>query len=258
MIEREKFSDRIRLLSGGVTIDGQSDSISLTEEQIRDLHIYMEMLLDWNQKMNLTNITETDQVITKHFLDCIAGSHLFCPGASIVDIGTGAGFPGMVLNIVRKDCSFVLMDALKKRLTFLEEVRNQLALPDCALVHTRAEDAGREKCYREQFDAACARAVAPLPVLLEYSIPFVKVGGCFIAYKGPGLEEEIRNSANALKVLGCSVESVHRAAMKPLSCFDQGDPADEGWEHLIAVIRKEKPTHPIYPRKQAKIKNETL
>lgn len=255
-MEIEKFAGEWQRLYAGLKLDGKDPQLSVSSQQIEAFALYMNELLEWNEKMNLTNITLPHQVITKHFLDCLVGSSLIPQNASVIDIGTGAGFPGMVLNIHRPDASFVLMDALQKRLNFLDEVVRELNLKNTRLVHDRAEDAGQKKEYREQFDVSCARAVASLPCLLEYSIPFVKVGGIFLAYKGPGLVEEVEEAQHALKVLGCRVEAIHTVTMASIQSPE--GTSEEGWEHKIAVIRKEKPTHSIYPRKQAKIKSNPL
>lgn len=227
-------------------IDSKAGTLTITDDEADRLYRYMELLLEWNQKMNLTALTDPREIMTKHFLDSAAGQ-AFLPAGRIADIGTGAGFPGLVLKIMQPERQLVLMDALNKRLNFLKEVCGDLGLSGVELVHERAEEAGRKEIYRQQYEAVVARAVAPLPVLLEYCIPFVKTGGMFLAYKGPGLQEELLQSKNALKVLGCTVEGTHEIK----------EP-EEGWSHWIAVVRKEKPTPLLYPRRQAKIKKEPL
>ena len=230
----------------GLRLDGKKAELPITAQQAEELYQYMELLLCWNEKMNLTALTDPMDILSKHFLDSAAGGALL-PAGSIADIGTGAGFPGVVLKILNPEHPVVLMDALQKRLSFLQEVCSELGLQGVELVHERAEEAGQKKEYRSQYDCAVSRAVAPLPILLEYCIPMVKTGGIFLAYKGPALQEELSASSHALGLLGCTVESVHKITLD-----------GEDWEHIIAVIRKEKPTHPIYPRRQAKIKKDPL
>lgn len=176
----------------------------LTPEIISRLNTYGNLLLSWNEKINLTAITAPEEVLYKHFYDCILFFKNTNPpkGACVADVGTGAGFPGMVLKIVRPDLQVTLIDSLNKRLLFLNEVINTLGLDGITTVHMRAEDAGKSRLYRESFDIACARAVASLPVLLEYCLPLVKKGGSFVAMKGPSAAEEAENSLNAAKLLG--------------------------------------------------------
>lgn len=240
-----EWMDKLRQKAEILEIDGVAGQLEITEEQGQKLYQYMELLLSWNEKMNLTALTEPEDILSKHFLDSAAG-RIFLPKGKVADVGTGAGFPGLVLKILEPKRHIVLMDALQKRLNFLQEVCGELKLEDVEIVHERAEEAGQKGLYRGQYEAVAARAVAPLPVLLEYCVPLLKVGGVFLAYKGPGLTEELHQSEHAMNVLGCSVESVHNIRI----------PGD--WEHMIALIRKEKPTHSIYPRRQAKIKKEPL
>lgn len=181
----------------------ESFGVFIDSPAIERLNNYGNLLLEWNQSINLTAITEPQEVLYKHFYDCI----LFFKnvqvktGAEIIDVGTGAGFPGMVLKIIRPDIRLTLLDGLKKRLTFLDTVLDSLGL-EARTLHLRAEEGGKDRRLRESFDIACARAVANLPVLLEYCLPFVRVSGEFIAMKGPSAEKETAESFNALKVLG--------------------------------------------------------
>ncbi len=172
---------------------------ALTSAQREKFVRYYEMLLDWNARMNLTNITEKEQVAQKHFADSLAALPLLPENARVADVGTGAGFPGVPLLIVRPDLELVLIDSLEKRLKFLQAVLDELGL-QAQIVHARAEDAGRDKLLRASFDAALSRAVAPLPTLLELTVPLVKVGGSAIAYKG-NAGEELASSENAARVL---------------------------------------------------------
>ncbi|MFQ8951628.1 MAG: 16S rRNA (guanine(527)-N(7))-methyltransferase RsmG, partial [Oscillospiraceae bacterium] len=186
----EKITDRCAEF--GVKIDRE-----ITER----LNLYGNLLLEWNEKINLTAITAPEDVLYKHFYDCILFFKAVTPdkNAEIIDVGTGAGFPGMVLKIIRPDLKITLLDSLNKRLLFLNEVISQLGLQDISTVHMRAEDAGRAPAHREKYDIACARAVASLPILMEYCLPLVKKGGSFIAMKGASAAEE---KALSLKAAG--------------------------------------------------------
>ena len=178
----------------------------LSAEQLDMFETYYAMLADWNTRVNLTAITEPEDVAKKHFLDSLAAAPYLKPNASIVDVGTGAGFPGLPLLILRPDLKVTLMDSLQKRLVFLEAVCKELKLK-AELVHARAEDAGQNPKYREKFDVALTRAVSALPVLCELTLPLVKVGGVSIAYKGDSAEE-LAASKNALSVLHATAERV--------------------------------------------------
>ena len=179
---------------------------SLSALQIDQFERYYEFLISENKKYNLTAITEKNDVIFKHFLDsCLAEKNII-KNAKIIDIGSGAGFPSIPLKILRPDIKFVLVDSLNKRVNFLNELIKILNLQDVEAVHARAEDYIKDN--REKFDYAVARAVAPLNTLLEYLVPYVKVGGECLIYKSQKLEDEIETSQNALKVLGCKVEKI--------------------------------------------------
>lgn len=183
--------------------------LELDETAINRLNLYGNLLLEWNQKINLTAITEPEDVLFKHFYDCL----LFFKavkvekGAKIIDVGTGAGFPGLVLKIARPDIELTLLDGLNKRLIFLADVLEKTGLT-AELVHSRAEEGGKSVKYREKFDFACARAVANLPALSEYCIPFVKKGGYFVALKGASASEEAAAAQNAYKILGCEKPTI--------------------------------------------------
>lgn len=198
--------------------------------------------------MNLTAITDEHGVAVKHFADSLTLYNFVevKKNASIIDVGTGAGFPGVVLKIARPDIKLTLLDSLNKRLTFLDTVLKDTGL-DSELVHSRAEEGGKNKLYREKFDIAVSRAVARLNVLCEYCLPYVKVGGSFVAMKGPNADEELDGAKNALKLLGGKVEKVHKFNL----------PCDEG-ERTIIVIKKAKPTPKQYPRISGKIKSQPL
>ena len=205
----------------------------LSSAQLDQFETYYAMLADWNTRVNLTAITEPEDVAKKHFLDSLAAAPYLKPNASIVDVGTGAGFPGLPLLILRPDLKVTLMDSLQKRLVFLEAVCKELKLK-AELVYARAEDAGQNPKYREKFDVALTRAVSALPVLCELTLPLVKVGGVSIAYKGDSAEE-LAASKNALSVLHATAERVVI-------------PADYGARELV-IISKNGTTPKQYPRK---------
>lgn len=192
----------------------QKFGIELPPSAPDKLDRYAQLLVEWNQKMNLTAITEPQEIVWKHFVDSLLllKAAELPQGASLIDVGTGAGFPSMPVKIAREDLKVTMLDSLQKRLTFLAEVNDQLGL-DCSFVHSRAEDGGKQKNLRERFDFATARAVANLRDLAEYCLPYVRVGGSFIALKGPDVEEEVREAKNAIATMGGKVEKGY-----PLPC----------------------------------------
>lgn len=215
--------------------------ISLDEEQIGKFFIYRDILKDWNQRMNLTAIEDDREIIIKHFIDSIS----ICPiikdkGSKIIDVGTGAGFPGIPVKIVYPDLKVKLLDSLKKRIGFLDEVINRLGLKEISAVHSRAEEMGQQTDYREKYDISVARAVANLPVLLEYCLPFVKVGGYFIAMKGSSMDE-LGSSKKALDELGGKIEEVMEFNL-PFSDIKRN----------VVVVKKFRQTPTKYPRKSGK------
>lgn len=214
--------------------------INLTDLQLEQFMCYKSLLQEWNEKMNLTAITEDKEVITKHFLDCMTihkAVDMNCQ-KTVIDIGTGAGFPGLVIKIAFPHIDVTLVDALKKRLIFLEEVIKKLELQGIECIHSRAEDLGKQKGYREGFDICASRAVANLAVLSEYTLPFVKVDGYLMALKGQKIEEELEQGEKALKILGGKLEEVVHTGV-PFTDLN----------HKIARIKKIKPTPGKYPRK---------
>ena len=193
----------------------EKEKINITKRQACQFLQYYDLLIEWNEKINLTAITDFEDVCIKHFLDSASICHLFSSfdetekflsDKSIADIGTGAGFPGVCLKILFPKLKVTLIDSLDKRIKFLNEVISKLELSDICAVHGRVEDLAKDKQYRENFDFATARAVASLPVLSEYCIPFVKVGGYFISYKSEKANEELSLSENAFKLLGARFE----------------------------------------------------
>ena len=237
----------------------QSCGISLKQETAEKLDIYARLLVEWNGKMNLTAITAPDEIVTKHFVDSLtAGTLLPAAGKeplTLVDVGTGAGFPGVPLALWRPDIRLTLLDSLNKRLVFLETVCRELELP-VTLVHARAEEAGRRKDMREHFAVATARAVAALPTLCEYCLPLVRPGGCFIALKGPSGPEEVTASANALTRLGGEIGEVYQLRLPSVG----GDTAagEDSVSRTLILVRKISPTPAAYPRASAKIAKQPL
>ena len=203
------------------------------ERALDRFELYQRLLLEWNEKMNLTAITDPVEVARKHFADSLAALPYLQPGTKVIDVGTGAGFPGVPLLILRPELQLTLADSLQKRLTFLETLLRELGL-HAQLVHGRAEDLGQNRLYREQFDAALSRAVAGLPVLLELTTPFVKVGGAAIAYKGDAAEE-LEKAKSAAFLLHVQLRQVELAS-------------DLGKRCLIFADKKA-PTPKAYPRK---------
>ena len=204
------------------------------------LEVYLRLLQEWNRKMDLTAVEEEAEMLDRHFIDSLAvlRTKMIIPGASLIDVGTGAGFPGMVLAIARPDLRVTLMDAQQKRLKFLEAVQNATGTGNTVILHARAEDAARSRSHREHYDLAAARAVAPLNILCEYLLPFVKTGGCALCWKGPALLKELEAGRQAANLLGGRLEV-------PISCPVEG----REWEHTILPIRKTEKTPSAYPRK---------
>ncbi len=228
--------------------------VTLTDAACEKLDTYARLLVEWNEKMNLTAITAPDEVVVKHFADSLTALPLLPEreGLSLIDVGTGAGFPGIPLAIARPDLRLTLLDSLNKRLTFLQAVCEAVGLA-AQTVHARAEEGGRNPALRERFDVATARAVAALPTLSEYCLPFVKQGGRFIALKGPESETEATAAAAGIRLLGGSTPAVHTLQLpaRPLDGLEQAT-------RRIFVIEKRKPTPAAYPRPTAKIKAKPL
>lgn len=222
--------------------------IDLSEKQLLSFQTYAELLLEWNKKMNLTAITEPTQIVNRHFLDSLLLLH-YVPikdGASIIDVGTGAGFPGVPLKIAREDMKLTLLDSLNKRLLFLDELCKSLALSEVRMVHARAEEGARRIEHREQYEIVTARAVAALPTLCEYCLPYVNEGGLFCALKGPNCGDEVASARQAIRLLGGELEK----------SVDYILPDGSG--RTLLLIRKIMPTPTKYPRQSGKIAKSPL
>ena len=218
--------------------------VKINAEQTEKFQIYLEMLLEWNEKINLTAITDPHEAVIKHFVDSAAFLKYVNvkQGAKLIDVGTGAGFPGVVIKIMRPDIKLTLLDSLNKRLIFLKELCSKLQL-DAEFVHKRAEEAGKIVGMRECYDIATARAVAGMNTLCEYCIPLIKMKGLFVAMKGPGFDEEMKTAEKAVNILGCKVNKVEKFSL----------PDSEGSERNIAVLQKVRFTPKDYPRHGNKI-----
>lgn len=210
--------------------------IEINNEQSQKFYNYMNLLLEWNEKINLTAITEPNEVILKHFVDSATIIKYIEDNMKIVDVGTGAGFPGIPLNIINSKANYVLVDSLNKRINFLNEIINNLKLENINTVHSRIEDFGKDN--KESFDIATSRAVASLNILLEYLLPLLKVGGICICMKGSNAKEEIENSNKALEILGGKIEKVEEIILP-----------DSDIVRNIIIVRKIKSTPNKYPRK---------
>lgn len=224
-------------------------NIELTDEAIKNFEDYKQLLKEWNQKINITSITDDVEIDIKHFLDSITAfkTNLLDGEKSLIDIGTGGGFPGIPLKIVNPDLNVTLLDSLNKRIIFLNEVINSLNLKNINAIHGRAEEFSNKPNYREQYDICISRAVASLDTLSEYCIPFVKVGGYFISMKGPEIEEELKLSKNAINILGGKVVDTI------LITIPESDIT-----HSLIIIEKIKETPTKYPRGGGKPKKNPL
>lgn len=213
-------------------------SVTLSEQQLEQFELYYDMLIEKNKVMNLTAITEFDEVLEKHFLDSVSlirAVNLQQP-LKVMDLGTGAGFPGIPLKIVFPNLKITLADSLNKRVLFLQEVIQALGLTEIEAVHGRAEDLAREKSQRQQYDLCVSRAVANLSTLSEYCLPFVKIGGKFVSYKSGDCNEEVTNSKSAVFLLGGKITDTVR--------FDLGEA-----KRTFVILDKVKGTPKEYPRK---------
>ena len=224
-------------------------NIHLNEKQVYQFMKYYEMLIETNKVMNLTAITDFDEVIDKHFVDSLALIQAIDLNKElkVIDVGTGAGFPGIPLKIAFPELDILLLDSLNKRILFLDQVISELGLENIQTIHGRAEDFGRNPLYREKFDLCVSRAVANLSTLSEYCVPFVKVDGYFISYKSGKVQEELDASRHAVDILGGKVEKCLNYAL-----------ADTDMERSLVVIHKLKPTKKAYPRKAGKPSKEPL
>lgn len=226
-----EFSKELKDKSSKINID-------INEEKIEKFYKYMNLLLEWNEKINLTAIIQPSEIILKHFIDSLTiQQYIDSENQQMIDVGTGAGFPGIPISIVNESQDITLLDSLNKRILFLDDVIDKINLNNIKTIHSRVEDFGKNKNQREKYDIATSRAVAPLNVLLEYLLPLVKVGGKCICMKGSNIEE-IENSKNALKILGGEIEKIEKINLP-----------DSDNERNIIIVKKIKSTPEKYPRK---------
>lgn len=220
-----------------------------TDEMLEQFRIYMEGVLEWNEKLNLTAITDRDEFIEKHFIDSLMAvdSDEVRNAKSVIDVGTGAGFPGIPLAIVFPEKKFVLMDSLNKRLKVIDDLCDRAGIMNVVTAHGRAEELSRNKDHREKYDLCIARAVANMSTLSEYCLPFIGMGGYFLAYKGPDCEAELNEAKNAIKILGGKIDDVREAEI-----------SDFGLAHKIVYVKKVKETPAKYPRKAGTPSKEPL
>lgn len=230
-MEMDEFSKELIVMSNKI-------GIKLNLEEIEELYKFMDLLLEWNERINLTAITKPEDIILKHFIDSITIKKYIENKDKVLDMGTGAGFPGIPLKIISSDTNFTLVDSLNKRIIFLNEVCDKLKLEKIENIHARAEELAKNKNYREQYDIVTSRAVARLASLVEYMLPFVKVGGSCICMKGSNVEEELNEAKNAIKILGGDIEKVDRFLLP-----------ESDIERNIVIIKKIKNTSSKYPRK---------
>ena len=214
--------------------------LPLSQDQVEAYTKYFDLLIEWNQQVNLTAITQPDQVAVKHMIDSIScfDSSVFFAGARMIDVGTGAGFPGLPLKIFQSDLGLTLLDSLNKRVKFLQCVVDELKLDNTTVIHARAEEGARQKQYREQFDVAVSRAVARLTVLCEYCLPFVNIGGYFVALKGLQYAAEVDEAKRAIEILGGKLEKIVPVKLPGLDDV-----------RAVLYIKKIKKTPTVYPRK---------
>lgn len=222
--------------------------MQLNNLQLTQLEKYFELLVEWNEKINLTAITDAEGVAIKHFADSLTlFNYVDVPENSrVIDVGTGAGFPGIVLKIARPDIELTLLDSLNKRLVFLDNILTEIGL-SAQLIHSRAEDGGQNIDLRESYDFVVSRAVAQLNVLSEYCLPYARLGGSFVALKGPDADNEISNAKRAVQILGGKIKNTYKFSLP-----------NKGGERSIIVIEKNQPTPDKYPRNSGKIKAKPL
>lgn len=222
--------------------------LELTEDLCKKLEIYAEALREWNEKINLTAILDDEGIAIKHFLDCLIVGKLadFQKGQRIIDVGTGAGFPGLVLAAAYPETEVTLLDSTGKKLKAVEDIAKRMGVANVQIIHMRAEDAGKKAEFRQQYDFATARAVAELRVLLEYTLPFVKVGGSFLSLKGAAAIEEIDGATNSLKTLGGKIEAVNEFTLPG------------GDKRAIINVKKISQIPSRYPRVSAQIAKKPL
>ena len=237
-----KFFDLMKAAANDVNLE-------LTETQYEQFIKYMRLVQEWNEKINLTAITEDEEFIKKHFIDCMKAfkSDAIRNAKTIIDVGTGAGFPGMPIAILHPNAHITLLDSLNKRINFLNIVVRELGLKNVTTIHSRAEDGARKPELREKFDIATSRAVANMAVLSELCMPYVKKGGYFVALKGPSIDEELENGSNAIKILGGELKEIIEVSIE-----------ETDLKHNIVEVKKVKECPKTYPRKAGTVNKKPL
>lgn len=237
-----KFFDLMKVAANDVNLE-------LTETQYEQFIKYMRLVQEWNEKINLTAITEDEEFIKKHFIDCMKAfkSDAIRNAKTIIDVGTGAGFPGMPIAILHPNAKITLLDSLNKRINFLNVVVRELGLKNVTTIHSRAEDGARNPELREKFDVATSRAVANMAVLSEFCMPYVKKGGHFVALKGPSIDEELENGSNAIKILGGELKGIIEVSIE-----------ETDLKHNIVEVKKIKECPKAYPRKAGTVNKKPL
>lgn len=237
-----KFFDLMKIAANDVGME-------FTEAQYEQFIKYMRLLQEWNEKINLTAITEDEEVVKKHFIDCIKAfkSDAIKNAKTIIDVGTGAGFPGLPIAIMNPEIKVTLLDSLNKRINFLNLVVRELGLKNVTTIHSRAEDGARKPELREKFDVATSRAVANMAVLSEFCMPYVKKDGYFVALKGPSIDEELQNGNNAIKILGGELRDIIEISIE-----------ETDLKHNIVEVEKVKVCPKTYPRKAGTVNKKPL
>ena len=227
-------------------IECKKNNIKISEEKNEKFFQYMNLILEWNEKVNLTAIKDEKEFIVKHFIDSLTIDYLIKESKRILDIGTGAGFPGIPLKINNPNANVTLIDSVNKKIMVLNDVIEKLGLDKIEALHVRAEELARESAYREKFDIVTTRAVSNLSTISEYMLPFVKIGGKAICMKGPNIEKELEDAKKAIQMLGGEIENIEKFNI------------DDEFERNIIIIKKVKNTNKKYPRGQGKPAKEPI
>ena len=226
--------------------EAKKNNINVNNEELENFYKYMKGIIEWNDKINVTAITEEKLFVVKHFIDSLLINHYLQGKAKIIDVGTGGGFPGIPLKILNKEKKFTLIDSVNKKLNVIRDLSGKIGLENLEVIHTRAEDLAEKKEYREMYDVATTRAVSNLSTILEYMLPFVKVGGIAVCMKGPNYKEELEDAKKAIEVLGGKFEHIETFHL-------EGE-----MERNILVIKKVKNTPAKFPRGQGKPLKEPI
>ena len=227
-------------------IELENNDMIMEEQKIAFFYQYMKEIIEWNEKINVTAITDEKEFIIKHFIDSLTISKYIEAGKKVIDIGTGAGFPGVPLKIINENSKITLIDSVNKKLNVIRDISQKMKLPNLEIIHTRAEDLANNELYREKFDVATTRAVSNFSTIMEYMLPFIKIGGKAICMKGPNFKEELESAQKAMDILGGKIKTVETRMIS------------DNFERNIIVIEKIKNTPKKYPRGQGKPLKEPL